>query len=63
MDKAIDQAILEGYDRMHVIHGHGTGRLRNAVQEFLANHTGVKRFHGEDPRRGGTAITVVELMD
>jgi DNA mismatch repair protein MutS2 len=61
LDKAIDQAILQGRAEIGVIHGHGTGRLRKAVHEFLLNHGGVKGFHHEVQNRGGSGVTVVEL--
>ena len=61
LDKAIDQAILQGRAEIEVVHGHGTGRLRKAVHEFLLNHGGVKGFHHEVQNRGGSGVTVVEL--
>jgi DNA mismatch repair protein MutS2 len=61
LDKAIDQAILQGRAEFEVVHGHGTGRLRKAVHEFLLNHGGVKGFHHEVQNRGGSGVTVVEL--
>lgn len=63
LDKTIDRAILDGYNQIHVVHGHGTGRLRQAVQEFLAEHAIVKEFHAEKQGAGGTGVTVVELKD
>jgi DNA mismatch repair protein MutS2 len=63
LDKAIDRALMDGYDKIHVVHGHGTGRLRKAVQEFLSEHSVVKTFHPENQSAGGTGVTVVELKD
>jgi DNA mismatch repair protein MutS2 len=63
LDKTIDRAILDGYNQIHVVHGHGTGRLRQAVQEFLTEHAIVKGFHAEKQGAGGTGVTVVELKD
>ncbi|MEJ2232324.1 MAG: endonuclease MutS2 [Syntrophobacterales bacterium] len=63
LDKAIDRAILDGHNQIHVVHGHGTGRLRRAVQEFLTEHAIVKGFHAEKQGAGGTGVTVVELKD
>lgn len=63
LDKAIDQAILDGCSHIHVVHGHGTGRLRQAVQDFLSEHAVVKGFHAEKQYAGGTGVTVVELKD
>jgi len=63
LDKTIDRAILDGYNQIHVVHGHGTGRLRQAVQEFLTEHAIVTGFHPEKQGSGGTGVTVVELKD
>ncbi|MGD9270049.1 MAG: Smr/MutS family protein, partial [Syntrophobacterales bacterium] len=63
LDKTIDRAILDGHNEIHVVHGHGTGRLRQAVQEFLTEHAIVKGFHAEKQGAGGTGVTVVELKD
>jgi DNA mismatch repair protein MutS2 len=63
LDKAIDRAILDGCNRIQVVHGHGTGRLREAVHEFLADHTAVKGFHPTTQGGGSGGATVVELKD
>jgi DNA mismatch repair protein MutS2 len=63
LDKAIDRALLDGRSEIQVVHGHGTGRLRRAVQEFLLSHAGVRGFHHEVQNRGGSGVTVVELKD
>jgi DNA mismatch repair protein MutS2 len=63
LDKAIDRALMDGCSQIHVVHGHGTGRLRKAVQEFLSDHSVVKGFHPENQSAGGTGVTVVELKD
>lgn len=63
LDKAVDQAVLDGCPWIHIVHGHGTGRLREAVHAFLAGHAAVKDFHPESQDRGGSGVTVVELKD
>ena len=63
LDKAIDRALMDGCSQIHVVHGHGTGRLRKAVQDFLSDHSVVKGFHPENQNAGGTGVTVVELKD
>jgi DNA mismatch repair protein MutS2 len=63
LDKAIDRAIMDGCSQIHVVHGHGTGRLRKAVQDFLSDHSVVKGFRAENLNSGGTGVTVVELKD
>ena len=63
LDKAIDRALMDGCSQIHVVHGHGTGRLRKAVQNYLSEHAVVKGFHFENQSAGGSGVTVVELKD
>lgn len=46
---------------MRIIHGHGMGKLRRGLAEFLARHPLVEKIGAEAPERGGEAITIVEL--
>ncbi len=61
VDKFIDQAILHGLNKIHIIHGVGSGRLRSAIGKYLEGHRGVKEFGPGDLMKGGRGITVVEL--
>jgi DNA mismatch repair protein MutS2 len=61
VDKFIDQALYHGLERVHIIHGIGSGRLRNAIGEYLYGHRGVKNFSPEEVMKGGIGVTVVEL--
>ncbi|UCG11293.1 MAG: endonuclease MutS2 [Deltaproteobacteria bacterium] len=63
LDKAIDRAILEGRTELQIVHGYGTGRLRQAVRDFLTEHGVVKSFRSEGQGRGGGGVTLVELKD
>jgi DNA mismatch repair protein MutS2 len=44
-----------------VIHGHGTGALRNAVREHLAMHAAVSKWRAGKDSEGGDGVTVVWL--
>ena len=44
VDKFLDEAFLNGATEVRIIHGHGTGALRKAVAEMLADHPHVARF-------------------
>ena len=55
-----DEAILE-LSQITVIHGKGTGALRNAVQQHLRSHPSVKSFRLGVYGEGETGVTVVEL--
>jgi len=61
VDKFIDQALLHGLEKVHIIHGVGSGRLRSAIGKYLQDHRGVKRFDAGDGLKGTAGITVVEL--
>jgi DNA mismatch repair protein MutS2 len=58
-DKFLDDALLSEYRHVRLIHGHGTGRLKNALREWLSAHPKVEKV--ESDSRGG--VTVVELKD
>ncbi|NDQ57906.1 MAG: endonuclease MutS2, partial [Acidipila sp.] len=61
VDKFLDDASLAEKPRVRIIHGHGTGALRRGLAGFLATHPLVEEIHDEDPERGGSAVTIVEL--
>src|SRR4030043_659969 len=61
VDKFVDQALLHGLEKIQIIHGVGSGRLREAIGKYLHSHQGVKGFTPGDTMRGGRGITVVEL--
>jgi DNA mismatch repair protein MutS2 len=61
VDKFLDDAALAHKPRVRIIHGHGTGALRRGLAEFLKGHALVERIATENPDRGGTAITIVDL--
>jgi DNA mismatch repair protein MutS2 len=44
-----------------VVHGKGTGKMRQAVREMLARHPLVKGFAFAAPNEGGEGVTVVEM--
>jgi DNA mismatch repair protein MutS2 len=61
IEKALDQAILDGTSCLRIIHGHGAGILRRAVREHLRSNPYVKSISSAEPHMGGDAITLVEL--
>ena len=61
VEKALDAALLAGAARLRVVHGHGTGRLRDGLRDHLRQHPAVSRLHAAEPREGGNGATVVEL--
>ena len=57
----LDEALLAGLDSVRIIHGSGTGALRRAVREALADHPRVRAVRGGRRDEGGDGATVVDL--
>ena len=61
LDKYIDDIFISGLKEAYIIHGKGTGVLREGIQSYLSSHRNVKSYrlgkHGE----GGDGVTVVEI--
>jgi len=57
----IDDAIQCNAGRVRILHGTGTGALRQIVRDYLKTVQGIKNFHDEHVQFGGTGITIVEL--
>lgn len=57
----IDDAVQFEIPRVRILHGTGTGALREAIRQWLGASPVVKSYHDEDVRFGGAGITVVEL--
>jgi DNA mismatch repair protein MutS2 len=63
LEKFLDDALLSDGRRLRVVHGHGTGRLREAVRTFLKEHPLVASVVAAPDNEGGQGATVVELKD
>lgn len=61
VEKYIDDALLASYPRVSIIHGKGTGALRQGVQEYLRNHRAVKNIRFGEHGEGGNGVTIVEF--
>ncbi|MBQ2179046.1 MAG: Smr/MutS family protein, partial [Prevotella sp.] len=57
----IDDAILVGVSRVRILHGTGTGVLRQLIRQYLATVPNVSHFRDEHVQFGGAGITVVDL--
>ena len=59
IEKAIDQAVLSGQEHLEIIHGTGTGRLKNAIRAYLKELPAVKAFSDGHIHEGGGNRTIV----
>ena len=57
----IDDAILVGMSRVRILHGTGTGILRQLIRQYLATIPNVTNYRDEHVQFGGAGITVVDL--
>jgi DNA mismatch repair protein MutS2 len=61
VEKYLDDAMAAGVDQVRIIHGKGTGQMRNAVHNYLRTHPGVSSYRLGEPEEGGLGVTVVTL--
>lgn len=61
IERFLDEGFRAGVPRLRIVHGKGTGRMRQAVRELLARHPLVRRFDFASPAEGGEGVTVVEM--
>jgi DNA mismatch repair protein MutS2 len=61
VEKFLDAALLAGTTQLRVVHGHGTGRLREAVRDYFRAHPAVASLHAAPDREGGNGATILEL--
>jgi DNA mismatch repair protein MutS2 len=62
VDRHLDAASLAGLPWVRIIHGKGTGALRRAVREFLADHPLVSSYEPGASNEGGEGVTVAKLV-
>ena len=61
LDAYVDEALLAGFDSVAIIHGAGTGALRRAIRDRLAEHPRVRGTRSGRREEGGDGTTIVEL--
>ena len=57
----IDDAIQVGASRVRILHGTGSGILRQLIRDYLHTVPGIRHYHDEHVQFGGAGITVVEF--
>jgi len=62
----VDEFLYENYvarrPSVRIVHGKGTGVLRNAVRDYLSGHQLVKSFRPANESEGGAGVTIVKLV-
>jgi DNA mismatch repair protein MutS2 len=58
---ALDRAALAGTPVVRIIHGHGTGRLKAVLRDYLKGSPYVTGFRAGERSEGGDGVTIVEL--
>ncbi|WP_429961988.1 endonuclease MutS2 [Enterococcus sp. AZ083] len=61
VDQYLDAAILAGYPQVTIVHGKGTGALRQGITDYLKNHRSVKSFEFAPANQGGNGATIVKF--
>ncbi|MCI9087468.1 MAG: endonuclease MutS2 [Clostridia bacterium] len=61
IDKYLDNCIMSGISPIRIVHGKGTGKLREGIHQYLKKHSHVKSFRIGTFGEGEMGVTVVEL--
>ncbi|MGI8408320.1 MAG: Smr/MutS family protein, partial [Pyrinomonadaceae bacterium] len=61
IDRFLDEAYLASLPRVRIIHGFGTGALKNFVHHFLKSHPQIEKFSFAPQDQGGHGATIAEL--
>jgi DNA mismatch repair protein MutS2 len=63
VERFLDAAVMATAARVRIVHGHGMGVLRRAIQDLLKQNPHVEKFYPAAQYEGGTGATIVELKD
>jgi DNA mismatch repair protein MutS2 len=63
LDQFLHDTYMAGLSEVRVIHGKGTGMLRETVRRVLGKHPLVKAFRAGDKWEGGEGVTIVEFSE
>ncbi len=61
VDEAISDALMSSIPQLTIVHGKGTGALREQIHEMLSYHHSITSFRSGDLVEGGAGVTVIEL--
>ena len=57
-EQMMDDKLAAAFGPIWIIHGHGTGKLRQGVQDYLKRHPRVKNFEFAEQPDGGRGVTI-----
>ncbi len=60
-ERTLDDAIATSSGQLWIIHGHGTGKLRQGVRAFLQQHPRISRYEDAEKADGGSGVTVAYI--
>ncbi|MFN3504881.1 MAG: MutS-related protein, partial [Caldimicrobium sp.] len=63
LEKKLNICFLQGIRRLLIVHGHGSGKLRSAIREYLKNHPLVEALQEAPMEEGGNGATLVYLCE
>jgi DNA mismatch repair protein MutS2 len=63
VERFLDEAAVNDLKTLRIIHGYGTGKLRQSIAEFLREHPYVSTFGPAPDHQGGGGVTLVELKE
>jgi DNA mismatch repair protein MutS2 len=63
LEKFLDETVMSEQRAVRLIHGFGTGRLKEAVVDYLHKHPLVAHVRTASPQEGGGGVTIAELKD
>ncbi len=63
LDKYLDDAMTAGLDGVRIIHGKGSGQLRQAIWQYLKDDSRVASLRMADPEDGGAGATLLRIRD
>ena len=63
LEKFLDETVMSEQRAVRLIHGFGTGRLKEAVVDYLHKHPLVANVRTASPQEGGGGVTIAELKD
>ena len=61
LDKYIDDSYIAGLKEVYVIHGKGTGAIREGLQDYFRRHKLIKSHRVGKYGEGGMGVTVLEI--